>query len=808
MKKDIIKISGMHCASCANRIEKSLKKVKGVKEASVNFASEKAMVEYNESATSRKALEQTVEKTGYKVISEEPNVSMLKLRVIGMDNPHCVATINGGLERLKGVISKELLVTEKATITYNPSLVTPQKIKDTISSLGYKPVEAEAVDTEKIEREKEIRDLKIRTAVAVSLSIPLLYISMISTFFNLPLPSFIENNHAIVQFLLATPVMIAGSIFFTRGFSAVIKSKTATMDTLVALGTGTAYIYSLAISIMIWLGNENYSHDNLYFEVAALLIAFILLGKYLEAITKGKTSEAIKKLLGLKAKTAIVVRNKKEVEIPIEQVVKGDIIVVKPGQKIPVDGIVIDGHSYVDESMVTGEPMPVIKKKDSKVIGATINKTGTFRFRATAVGEGTLLAQIIRLVEEAQGSKAPIQQLADKISAYFVPAVLVIAIVSALIWYFVGQDPTFSLTVFVAVLIIACPCALGLATPTAVMMGTGKGAQLGILIKSASALQKAQKIDSIVFDKTGTITIGKPEVTDIIPIGNAKKQDVLRYAAIAEKRSEHPLAEAVVNEAKKEKLKIPDPSKFNSVTGKGVIAHYKKDAIYLGNRKLVHVKDKAIEKTLVSLENKGVTAVVVKVNKNVIGVMGIGDALKEHSREAMEELKKMGLEIIMITGDNKRTGEAIARQVGIKKVLAEVLPHEKSEEIKKLQESGKKVAMVGDGINDAPALAQADIGIAIGSGTDVAIESGDMVLIRNDLRDVSKAIKLSKYTMKKIKQNLFWAFIYNSVGIPVAAGVLYPFTGFLLSPVIAGAAMAFSSVSVVTNSLSMKRYRP
>src|SRR3989338_5956913 len=458
--------------------------------------------------------------------------------------------------------------------------------------------------------------------------------------------------------------------------------------------------------------------------------------------------------------------------------------------------------------MVTGEPLPVVKKKDSKVIGATINKTGTFRFRATAVGEGTLLAQIIRLVEEAQGSKAPIQQLADKISAYFVPAVLVIAIVSALIWYFVGQDPTFSLTVFVAVLIIACPCALGLATPTAVMMGTGKGAQLGILIKSASALQKAQKIDSIVFDKTGTITIGKPEVTDIIPIGNAKKQDVLRYAAIAEKRSEHPLAEAVVNEAKKEKLKIPDPSKFNSVTGKGVIAHYKKDAIYLGNRKLVHVQDKAIEKTLVSLENKGVTAVVVKVNKNVIGVMGIGDALKEHSREAMEELKKMGLEIIMITGDNKRTGEAIARQVGIKKVLAEVLPHEKSEEIKKLQESGKKVAMVGDGINDAPALAQADIGIAIGSGTDVAIESGDMVLIRNDLRDVSKAIKLSKYTMKKIKQNLFWAFIYNSVGIPVAAGVLYPFTGFLLSPVIAGAAMAFSSVSVVTNSLLMRGFKP
>ncbi|MBI4440309.1 copper-translocating P-type ATPase [Candidatus Woesearchaeota archaeon] len=806
MKKDIIKISGMHCASCANRIEKGLKKVKGVKEASVNFASEKAVVEYDESKASRKILEQSIKGTGYKVISEEPNSAVLRLRIIGMDNPHCLSTISGGLENLRGVISKELLITEKAAITYDPSVITPAKIKDTISSLGYKPVEAEAVDTEKIERQKEIRNLKIRTAVAVLLSIPLLYISMISLFFNLPLPEIIETNHALVQFILATPVMIAGSIFFTRGISAVIRSRTATMDTLVALGTGTAYVYSLVLSFMIWSGNPNFTHENLYFEVAALLIAFILLGKYLEAITKGKTSEAIKKLLGLRAKTAIVVRNKKEVEIPIEQVVAGDIVVVKPGQKIPVDGIVADGNSYVDESMVTGEPMPVAKKKGSKVIGATINKTGTFRFKATAVGEGTLLSQIIRLVEEAQGSKAPIQQLADKISAYFVPAVLIIAVISALIWYFI--NPALSLTVFVAVLIIACPCALGLATPTAVMMGTGKGAQLGILIKSASALQKAQKINSVVFDKTGTITIGKPEVTDIIPFGNSKKSDVLRYAAIAEKRSEHPLAEAVVNEAKKEKLNIPDPGKFNSVTGKGVIAHYKKDAICLGNRKLIPVKEKEIETALVNLENKGVTAVIVKVNKNVIGVMGIGDALKEHSREAIGELQGMGLEVVMITGDNKRTGEAIAKQVGIKKVLAEVLPHEKSEEIKKLQGAGKKVAMVGDGINDAPALAQADIGIAIGSGTDVAIESGDMVLIRNDLRDVGKAIKLSKYTMKKIKQNLFWAFVYNTVGIPVAAGILYPLTGFLLSPVIAGAAMAFSSVSVVTNSLSMRRYMP
>ena len=812
-----IKIKGMNCASCVAKIEKALLRQNGVKKANINFATEKARVEFNPKKISVEKLEKTIEGTGYGVIKESAGSTgstntTLKLKIIGMDNPHCVHTVSKGLDSLKGIISKELLVTQKASITYDQSKIKSSKIMRTISELGYKPLqETASLDTEKQAREKDINNLKMRVIVSIVFSVPLLFISMIIPFLNIGLPSFIQNNMALIQLILTTPVIVAGSIFYSRGLLAFIKTRTATMDTLVAIGTGTAYIYSLFISIFIWMGKPGFSAHDLYFEVAALLIAFILLGKYFEAIAKGKTSEAIKKLIGLQPKTALVKRGKKEVEIPVDEVQVGDIIIVKPGQKIPVDGVIVEGHSSLDESMITGESIPVEKKKGDKVIGATLNKTGSFTFKATKVGAETALAQIIKLVEDAQGSKAPIQRLADKISAYFVPVVIGIAIVSFLVWYFLGFGLAFALTIFVAVLIIACPCALGLATPTAIMVGTGKGAENGILIKSAEALQKAQDIDTIVFDKTGTLTKGKPEVTDIISFGLSEEK-VLLYAGIAEKRSEHPLGEAIVKKAQEKKINLPDAKNFKAIIGKGLQAQYQKKEILLGNRNLLSEKkialSSSVEKTMQKLENEGKTAMLLAVDKKIAGIIAVADMLKENSANAVKILHELNKKVIMITGDNQRTAQAIAKQAGVEKILAEVLPKDKANEIKKLQKAGRKVAMVGDGINDAPALAQADVGIAIGSGTDVAIESADIVLIKEDVQDVAKAIELSLYTMKKIKQNLFWAFFYNSVGIPLAAGVLYPLTGWLLNPMIAGAAMAFSSVSVVSNSLLMKRWRP
>jgi len=622
---------------------------------------------------------------------------------------------------------------------------------------------------------------------------------------GLPVPEWSVKTHVLAQLILTTPIIFAGYEFYTKGFRSVIKTRTANMDTLVAVGTGSAFVYSIIATVFIFLNNTSFGEKDIYFEVAGLLIAFILLGRYLEAIAKGKTSEAIKKLMGLQPKTAIIVKNGKHVKIPISKVKVGDIVLVKPGQKLPVDGIVINGHSSVDESMISGESIPVEKTKGNFVIGATINKTGSFTFKATKIGKDTALAQIIKLVEDAQGSKAPIQKLADTISAYFVPVVVMIAIISSIIWFLVGAPFTFVLTIFVAVLIIACPCALGLATPTAIIVGTGKGAQRGILYKSAAALQTAHEIRTIVFDKTGTLTKGKPEVTDIFAAGDINEKNILKYAAIAEKNSEHPLGEAIVNKAHEKKLEIEDPTKFNSITGKGITAIFKGKTILLGNRALFNSNQiKPIEKKLQEFELQGKTAMIIGLDNKVIGIISVADTLKEYSKEAIEELHKLDIKVIMMTGDNQRTAKAIASQVGIELVLAEVLPGEKASEIKKLQKSSK-VAMVGDGINDAPALVQADIGIGIGSGTDVAIESADIVLIKEDLRDVVAAIKLSRLTMSKIKQNLFWAFFYNTIGIPVAAGALYPITGWLLSPIIAGAAMAMSSVSVVSNSLLLKR---
>lgn len=740
-------------------------------------------------------------------ISEEKAI----LNITGMTCASCVVTIENALKKVPGVSSAKVnFASEKAFIEYDPSKANLGNLHQAVAKAGYTSIEEEqaTVDAEKKAREKEIKSLKIKCTVSFILAAPLMYFAM-ATGLKLPLTTFIKQHMALIQFILTTPIMFAGYQFFTRGITAVVKTKTANMDTLVALGVGAAYIYSLYASIAIWLGSAIFNMHNLYYEIAGFLIAFILLGKLLESIAKGKTSEAIKKLMGLQPKTAIVLRDGQKKEIPVEEVIVGDIIIVKPGQKIPVDGIVTEGHSSVDESMITGESIPIEKSKDDQVVGSTINKTGSFKFKTTKIGKDMALAQIIKLVEDAQGSKAPIQELADRISAYFVPVVVLVAILAFIAWLIAGESFLFALTIFIAVLIIACPCALGLATPTAVMVGTGIGAENGILIKSAESLQIAHQINAIVFDKTGTLTKGEPELTDVLAYGKPENE-VLLLAASVEKNSEHPLGEAIVKGAKKRNIDLKDVKDFESITGKGVGAKVANDVVLLGNRRLMQDRNIDISKSeadMERLESEGKTAMLVAANNNLVGIVAAADTLKEFSREAVDRLKKLGKQVIMITGDNKRTGKAIARQVGIERVLAEVLPKDKAQEIKKLQEEGLKVAMIGDGINDAPALTQADIGLAIGTGTDVAIESGDIVLIKDDLRDVVMAMDLSRYAMNKIKQNLFWAFFYNIAGIPIAAGILYPFTGFLLNPMIAGAAMAFSSVSVVSNSLLMKRYK-
>ncbi|MEM5874814.1 MAG: heavy metal translocating P-type ATPase [Candidatus Aenigmatarchaeota archaeon] len=732
MKKVTIPILGMHCAACAREIESRLKKLDGIIKVNVNFATEKAFIEFDENLINESKIYSTIEQLGYKVIEEVEKV----------------------------------------------------------------------IDKEKEAREKEIKTLKSLFLFSLLLSIPIFLISMPFEWLNIKIP---YKN--IILLLLATPVQFIVGYRFYRGSFYALKSKSANMDTLIAIGTSAAYFYSFFVVLF-----PDALGDYVYFEISAIIITFITLGKWLESLVKGRASEAIKKLIGLQPKNATVIRNSKEIQVPIEDVVVGDIVVVKPGQKIPVDGIVIEGISSVDESMITGESIPVEKKKGDIVIGGTINKYGSLKFKATKVGKDTILNQIIKLVEEAQGSKAPIQRLADKVSGYFVQAVLLIGILAFSIWYFIlGQNFAFSLSIFIAVLIISCPCALGLATPTAIMVGIGKAAENGILIKSAEALENTNKLTTIVFDKTGTLTEGKPSVTDIIEIGRLNRKEILKYAAISEKNSEHPLADAIINKTKEEKIKIPDAKFFKAIPGYGVIAKYNRYEILFGNRNLMRkykIKIGRLGERIENLENEGKTVMILAINKKIVGLIAVRDNLKKFSKEAVQKLQKMGKETIMITGDNKRTAIAIARELGINYVLAEVLPRDKEKEIRKLQENGKIVAMVGDGINDAPALARADIGIAIGAGTDVALETGQIVLIKNDLRDVVIAIDLSNYTIKKIKQNLFWAFFYNSICIPIAAGLLYPFTGFLLNPIIAGIAMAFSSVSVTFNSLLMKRYKP
>lgn len=641
--------------------------------------------------------------------------------------------------------------------------------------------------------EKERKKLKLLTASSALISVPVIVLSFFADI----------SNENILLFLLSTPVQFIAGWGFYRGAFDSLKALSANMDTLIATGTTAAWAYSALVVLAGFPGE-------VYFDASTIIITLILTGKFMEEAMKVKASSAIKKLIGLQPKVAIVIRNGKEIKIKIEEVKAGDIILVKPGEKMPVDGIILEGYSAADESMITGESIPVSKKKGDAVIGATINKYGLLRIAAKNVGKDSVLQQIIKLVKDAQSSKAPIQRLADKISGYFVPVVILISIISFSIWYLGGSGFIFSLTVFISVLIIACPCALGIATPTAIMVGTGLGAEKGILIKGGEALEMAEKINTVVFDKTGTLTKGVLEVTDIISAVKIAEKEVLRLAAIAEKGSEHPIGEAILKHANRLKLKIPKAGSYKTTSGKGIEASYLKHRILVGNRGFMEqnkIGAKPIEEILQKIENEGKTAVIVSYKKAVLGIIGVADTIKPTSKQAVERLEKLGLDIWMITGDNPRTAEAIARQAGIRNVMSEVLPQDKEKKVKELQERGNLVAAVGDGINDAPMLARADLGIAVGSGTDVALEAGKIVLMKNDLRDVAESIKLSRYTVKKIRQNLVWAFGYNILGIPVAAGILYPFTGLLLNPIIAGAAMAFSSASVVGNSLLMKKWK-
>lgn len=781
-------VQGMTWASCAKRVESSLSKLDGINSVVVNLINEKATVEYDKDKVKLNEMLQTVQKAGYKTPLK--NVS---LNIEGMTCAACSSRVERVLSKQKNIIDVNVnLAMNKGKIKYNDAEISVEDIIKIIEKTGYKAseeVKEESVDKEKESRNKEINELKKLFIISAILSVPLFS----AMFFHMAGMHTILNK-GYVQLLLATPVQFFIGYKFYKGAYHSLRGGGANMDVLVVMGTTSAYLYSL---YNLLIGKTEY-----YFEASAMIITLILLGKMLEAIAKGRTSEAIKKLMGLQAKTARVIRNDMEEDIAIEEVIVGDIIVVRPGEKIPVDGDIVEGSSSVDQSMLTGESIPVEKNIGDKVIGSTINKHGSFKFKATNIGKETVLSQIIKLVEDAQGSKAPVQRLADKVSGIFVPTVVSIAIVTFISWYLVQGEFSNALINAVAVLVIACPCALGLATPTAIMVGTGKGAENGILIKGGEHLERAHKLKAIVFDKTGTITKGKPEVTDIIAY-NKDENEMLRLAAISEKTSEHPLGEAIVNKAKENNINIIDPSEFKAIPGHGIVTVIENKKVLLGNRKLMlknNIDIVDIEETLIKLETEGKTSMLMAIDNKIEGIIAVADTVKDSSKNAISELKNMGLEIYMITGDNERTAYAIAKDVGIQNVIADVLPEDKAEKIEKIKLEGKTVGMVGDGINDAPALAIADIGFAIGSGTDVAIEAADITLMKGDLTDVANSIKLSRKTMRTIKQNLFWAFFYNTLGIPLAA------LGFL-NPMIAGAAMAFSSVSVVSNSLRLKRYK-
>ncbi|HEX3025769.1 MAG TPA: heavy metal translocating P-type ATPase [Clostridia bacterium] len=802
LRKETIPISGMTCASCAARIEKGLARLEGVRSAGVNFAVETATVEYDDSLVERGQIVQLVSKLGYSVIEEkDPNLSKAVLAISGMTCAACSARIEKKLNRLDGVSKAAVnLTTEKATVEYSAEKLNVPDLVKAVENLGYgaRKIGGAGADREKQQRDRQRKRLLYTFLCSAALSSPLL-LAMILPVFGIHV---LVLHNPYFQLAIATPVQFVIGFRFYRNAFYSLKSGGANMDVLVSMGTSAAYFFSL---YHVFAGSEGADGMNhLYFEASAVIITLVLLGKYLESAAKGKTSEAIKKLMGLRAKTARVIRQGTERDIPVEQVEVGDTVIVRPGEKVPVDGRILEGNSSVDESMLTGESLPVEKKAGDSCIGGTINKVGTFRFEATQIGRDTVLSQIVQMVEDAQGSKAPIQKIADRVSGIFVPAVAGIALLTFFGGLIFANDLTRAVVSAVAVLVIACPCALGLATPTAIMVGTGKGAQNGILFKGGEHLEIACRISAVVFDKTGTITSGRPEVTDVIALGELNENEVLTLAASAEKDSEHPLGTAIYEKGKKELSTVSDPEAFEAVPGKGVTAVTGGRRIEIGTRNFLKEKEidlSPLEDQLARLESQGKTAMIMAVDGKIEAIIAVADTIREHSREAVSELRKMGVEVYMLTGDNARTAAAIAGQAGISHVLADVLPEHKAREVEKLKQAGKTVAMVGDGINDAPALATSDVGMAIGTGTDVAIEAADVTLMRADLRAVPAAIRLSRQTMRKIRQNLFWAFFYNSIGIPFAAFGM-------LNPMIAGAAMAFSSVSVVTNSLSLNAYHP
>ncbi len=807
-------IQGMTCSSCANAIEKGVKKLPGVEGATVNFAVERLDVSFDAEMTSISEIIRTIKETGYE--AKQPIRSKeISLPIGGMTCASCVATVEKAIGKLPGIeVVTVNLATEKAFVRYNPELTRISRIKARVNQAGYEAREIQTeidIDEERDRRDKEIRTLLKKFVISGLFSLPLLYLAM-GHMLGLPLPSFVDPefyplSFGFSQLFLTIPVLIAGNRFYSVGFKSLLRGH-PNMDSLIAIGTSAAVLYGIYAIFQIYSGNTGFAKD-LYFETAGVIITLILLGKYLESVTKGKTSEAIKKLAGLQPKTAIIIDGESETVIPIEEVESGDVILVRPGDKIPVDGVVVKGSTSIDESMLTGESIPVTKKTGDEIFGASINKNGTIHFKATKVGKDTALSQIIKLVEDAQGSKAPISRMADIISGYFVPIVISIAVLSGLLWFLVGMSPVFAMTVFISVLVIACPCALGLATPTAIMVGTGKGAEFGVLIKGGQPLETAHKIGTIVFDKTGTITEGHPVLTDLIPTENFEEDEVLVFAASAEKYSEHPLGEAIVSAANSRGLRLIEVEDFQAIPGKGIEGRLENRQFHLGNQALMEEKGIpiTIQQDSDRLASEGKTPMFAAIDGSLAGIIAVADPVKTTSAEAIYRLQNMGINVVMITGDNKRTAEAIARTVKIQTVLSEVLPGDKAAEIKVLQENGTVVAMVGDGINDAPALASADVGIAIGSGTDVAMESADIVLMKSDLSDVVTAIELSRATIRNIRQNLFWAFAYNTLGIPIAAGVLFAFGGPLLNPMIAAAAMALSSVSVVSNALRLKRFK-
>ena len=798
-KKEInLQITGMTCAACSTRIEKALNKMDGVEKASVNLALEKSSINYDSSKLSEADFEKKIEALGYGVVKQKT-----ELDITGMTCAACSTRIEKVLNKVEGISSANVnLALEKATIEFNPSHISVADIIAKVEKIGYgahqKADEQETID----HREKAIKQQQRKFILSAILSLPLLW-TMVGHFsFTsfLYVPEFLMNPW--VQMALATPVQfIIGKQFYVGAYKA-LRSGSANMDVLVAMGTSAAYFYSVYQAI-ITVGSHHGPH--LYFETSAVLITLILLGKLFEAKAKGRSSNAIKKLMGLQAKTAIVLRDGIEKEIPLEEVVIGDAILVKPGEKIPVDGEVLEGHTAVDESMLTGESLPVDKKQGDLLFGSTINKNGFIKMKATKVGRDTALAQIIKVVEDAQGSKAPIQRLADQISGIFVPIDVGIAIVTFLVWILWVQPGEFTpaLEVLIAVLVIACPCALGLATPTSIMAGSGRAAEFGILFKGGEHLEQTQGVDTVVVDKTGTVTHGKPVLTDVLVADGQDEEQFLSLIGAAEKQSEHPLAEAIVNGIQDKGVELGNVQYFEAIPGYGVQSTVSGQAVVVGTRKLMQqygIDIQAILPTMEKLEEDGKTAMLAGINGKYVGLVAVADTIKDTSKEAVRRLQDMGIKVIMMTGDNERTAKAIGAEVGVDQVIAEVLPEGKSEEVKKLQATGKKVAMVGDGINDAPALATADIGMAIGTGTDVAMEAADITLIRGDLNSIADAIIMSRKTMRNIKQNLFWAFAYNVIGIPIAA------IG-LLAPWVAGAAMAFSSVSVVLNALRLQRVK-